>query len=119
MTGLLPGCGSHVLRALGSEISLAQFPRTEKVLSLVPGQPDALRYLAETFSASEQWDSLVALYEDQLRAGGVTSRRRARGARSDRHGSLAHARGQSGGGATFRACSSRQPDPRRNAELLA
>jgi golgin subfamily B member 1 len=41
------------------------------VLDLVPGQPDALTYLAEAYSTGEQWDHLVALYEDQLRGGGV------------------------------------------------
>ena len=45
----------------------------QQVLDLVPGQPDALSYLAEAYSASEQWDHLVALYEDQLRGGGVKS----------------------------------------------
>jgi tetratricopeptide (TPR) repeat protein len=43
----------------------------QQVLDLVPGQPDALSYLAEAYSASEQWDHLVSLYEDQLRGGGV------------------------------------------------
>lgn len=42
-----------------------------QVLDLNPGQPDALRFLAEAYSAGEQWDELVALYEDQLRGGGV------------------------------------------------
>ena len=41
------------------------------VLDLVPGQADALTYLAEAYSSAEQWDHLVALYEDQLRGGGV------------------------------------------------
>lgn len=43
----------------------------EQVLDLVPGQPDALAYLAETYSAAEDWDHLVALYEDQLRGGNI------------------------------------------------
>jgi tetratricopeptide (TPR) repeat protein len=43
----------------------------EKVLALAPGQPDALSYLAEAYSAGEQWDKLVALYEDQLRGGAL------------------------------------------------
>jgi tetratricopeptide (TPR) repeat protein len=43
----------------------------QQVLDLVPGQSDALIYLAEAYSADEQWDHLVALYEDQLRGGGV------------------------------------------------
>lgn len=41
------------------------------VLDMVPGQPEALSFLAETYSASELWDDLIALYEDQLRGGGV------------------------------------------------
>lgn len=41
------------------------------VLDLQPGQPEALSHLAEFFSASESWDELVALYEDQLKGGGV------------------------------------------------
>ncbi len=42
-----------------------------QVLDLQPGQADALSYLAEMFSKNEQWDELVALYEDQLKGGGV------------------------------------------------
>jgi tetratricopeptide (TPR) repeat protein len=42
-----------------------------QVLDLQPGQADALSYLAELFSKGEQWDELVALYEDQLKGGGV------------------------------------------------
>src|SRR5262249_47202054 len=38
----------------------------EKVLAIQPGQPDALSHLAEAYGASESWDKLVALYEDQL-----------------------------------------------------
>jgi tetratricopeptide (TPR) repeat protein len=41
------------------------------VLDLVPGQPEALSFLAEDFSANAQWDELVGLYEDQLKGGGV------------------------------------------------
>lgn len=43
----------------------------EQVLDLAPGQPDALSYLAEAYTETEQWDHLVALYEDQLKGGGV------------------------------------------------
>ncbi len=43
----------------------------EQVLDLAPGQPDALNYLAEAYTESEQWDHLVALYEDQLKGGAV------------------------------------------------
>jgi len=41
------------------------------VLDLQPGQSEALSYLAEQFSTNEQWDELVALYDDQLKGGGV------------------------------------------------
>jgi tetratricopeptide (TPR) repeat protein len=41
----------------------------EQVLDLAPGQPDALTYLAEAYTSTAQdWDHLVALYEDQLKA---------------------------------------------------
>ncbi|MGK4007849.1 tetratricopeptide repeat protein [Sorangium sp. So ce1036] len=43
----------------------------EEVLDLSPGQPEALSYLAEAYSAAADWDRLVALYEDQLRGGGA------------------------------------------------
>jgi tetratricopeptide (TPR) repeat protein len=43
----------------------------QTVLDLAPGQEHALAYLVEAYSASEEWDHLVALYEDQLRGGGV------------------------------------------------
>jgi tetratricopeptide (TPR) repeat protein len=39
----------------------------EQTLDLSPGQPDALAALAEAYGATEQWDHLVTLYEDQLR----------------------------------------------------
>ncbi|NUP12755.1 MAG: hypothetical protein HOW73_42485 [Polyangiaceae bacterium] len=41
----------------------------EQVLDLSPGQPDALSYLAEAYTETQAWDHLVALYEDQLKAG--------------------------------------------------
>ncbi len=41
----------------------------ERVLDLSPGQTDALSYLAEAYTVAEQWDHLVALYEDQLKSG--------------------------------------------------
>ncbi|MFO0554950.1 MAG: tetratricopeptide repeat protein [Polyangiaceae bacterium] len=41
----------------------------EQVLDLSPGQPDALSFLVEAYTANEQWDHLVALYEDQLKGG--------------------------------------------------
>lgn len=43
----------------------------QAVLDLAPGQQDALAYLAEAYSNAGDWDHLVALYEDQLRGGGV------------------------------------------------
>jgi golgin subfamily B member 1 len=39
----------------------------EQVLAISPGQSDALSFLAQSYSAGEQWDKLIALYEDQLR----------------------------------------------------
>lgn len=41
----------------------------EQVLDLAPGQADSLSFLAEAYTETEQWDHLVALYEDQLKAG--------------------------------------------------
>lgn len=43
----------------------------QQVLDMQPGQADAFSFLAESYSATEQWDHLVALYEDQLKGGGV------------------------------------------------
>ncbi|MCA9575340.1 MAG: hypothetical protein H6726_15810 [Sandaracinaceae bacterium] len=40
----------------------------ERVLDFTPGQPDALTFLVEYFTEKEQWDHLVALYEDSLRS---------------------------------------------------
>ena len=48
----------------------------EQVLAIVPGQPDALRFLARAYSAAEEWDLLAALYEDQLRGGAVAAQGR-------------------------------------------
>lgn len=41
----------------------------EQILALSPGQPDALSFLAEAYNETEQWDQLVALYEEQLKGG--------------------------------------------------
>ncbi len=41
----------------------------EQVLDLSPGQPDALSFLSEAYTEREDWDHLVALYEDQLKGG--------------------------------------------------
>jgi tetratricopeptide (TPR) repeat protein len=43
----------------------------ERVLDMAPGHPEAMSHLAKFFSEKEQWDHLVALYEDQLKSGGV------------------------------------------------
>ncbi len=43
----------------------------ERALDVAPGHPEAMAYLTDFFSAREEWDYLVALYEDQLRSGGV------------------------------------------------
>jgi tetratricopeptide (TPR) repeat protein len=43
----------------------------ERVLDLWPGNSEAMSFLSEHFSKTEQWDHLVALYEDQLRGGGA------------------------------------------------
>jgi tetratricopeptide (TPR) repeat protein len=43
----------------------------ERVLDLWPGNAEAMSFLSEHFSKTEQWDHLVALYEDQLRGGGA------------------------------------------------
>lgn len=43
----------------------------QMVLDMHPGEHQAMSFLAEAFSAGEQWDSLAALYEDQLKGGGV------------------------------------------------
>lgn len=45
----------------------------ERALDLSPGYPEAMNYLSDFFSRNEQWDHLVALYEDQLRSGGFKS----------------------------------------------
>ncbi|HEX9296756.1 MAG TPA: hypothetical protein VF881_13015, partial [Polyangiaceae bacterium] len=43
----------------------------ERVLDLWPGNSEAMSFLSEHFSKTEQWEHLVALYEDQLRGGGA------------------------------------------------
>jgi len=44
-----------------------------RVLDVWPGNAEAMSFLSEHFSKTEQWDHLVALYEDQLRGGGAKS----------------------------------------------
>jgi len=39
-----------------------------RALDLVPGHEEALRFLVEHFTEREEWDHLVALYEDALRS---------------------------------------------------
>ena len=43
----------------------------ERALDLVPGYPEAMNFLSDYFGRTEQWDHLVALYEDHLRSGAV------------------------------------------------
>lgn len=43
----------------------------ERVLDVAPGHAEAMASLTDFFSARDEWDYLVALYEDQLRSGGV------------------------------------------------
>lgn len=58
-----------VVRKLGVEArGVAAY---ERALDLVPGYPEAMNFLSDFFSRTEQWDHLVALYEDQLRSGAV------------------------------------------------
>ncbi|PIE06041.1 MAG: hypothetical protein CSA75_01615, partial [Sorangium cellulosum] len=45
----------------------------ERALDLSPGCPEAMNFLADYFGRSEQYDHLVALYEDQLKSGGFES----------------------------------------------
>lgn len=62
-------CGRTLAKRIGdAERATAVY---QQVLDLVPGQPEAMSYLAEAYSAAGDWDHLVALYEDQLRGGGV------------------------------------------------
>ncbi len=58
-----------VVRKLGMEgRGVAAY---ERALDLVPGYPEAMNFLSDYFGRTEQWDHLVALYEDQLRSGTV------------------------------------------------
>jgi len=43
----------------------------ERVLDLSPGQPEATRQLVDHFTEKQDWDHLVALYDEQLAGGGV------------------------------------------------
>ena len=60
-----------VVRKLGAEArGVAAY---ERALDLVPGYPEAMNFLSDYFSREEQWDHLVALYEDHLRSGAFKS----------------------------------------------
>ena len=64
-------CGRTLAQRLGDQqraIAVLQ-----QVLELAPGQAEAMSFLAEAYSAAGDWDRLVALYEDQLRGGGIKS----------------------------------------------
>lgn len=39
----------------------------ERVLEFLPGNPEAMAFLVERFTEQEQWDRLVAIYEDALK----------------------------------------------------
>ena len=57
-----------VVRKLGNERrGVAAY---ERALDLYPAYPESMNFLSDFFSRNEQWDHLVALYEDQLRSGG-------------------------------------------------
>lgn len=53
--------------AKSKEIDLAAICY-ERVQDFVPGHDEALKFLVEYFTEREQWDHLVALYEDALRS---------------------------------------------------
>ncbi|MCU0691106.1 MAG: tetratricopeptide repeat protein, partial [Polyangiaceae bacterium] len=56
-----------VVRRLGNEPrGVAAY---ERALDLAPGYPEAMNFLSDYFSQNDQWDHLIALYEDQLRSG--------------------------------------------------
>ena len=46
----------------------------ESVIDLVPGHHEATSFLADHFTAQEQWEHLVALYEGQLSTGALRSK---------------------------------------------
>jgi tetratricopeptide (TPR) repeat protein len=43
----------------------------ERIIDLVPGHPEATRFLADHFTSHQMWEHLVALYEEQLSAGAL------------------------------------------------
>ncbi|WP_053234138.1 tetratricopeptide repeat protein [Sandaracinus amylolyticus] len=56
-------------RVLGRRLESAERAAAcyERILDFVPGHPEAMRFLVEFFTQREQWDHLVALYDDALR----------------------------------------------------
>ncbi len=46
----------------------------ETVLDFIPGHPEATSFLADHFTATEQWEHLVALYEGQLSSGAMRAK---------------------------------------------
>lgn len=61
--------GRTCARKLGDQARAVE--AYQMVLDMQPGEQQAMSFLAEAFSAAEQWDQLAALYEDQLKGGGV------------------------------------------------
>lgn len=65
--GALVRLARVLVRKLGNEgRGVAAY---ERALDLVPGYPEAINFLADSFGRNERWDHLVGLYEDQLRGG--------------------------------------------------
>jgi tetratricopeptide (TPR) repeat protein len=46
----------------------------ERVIDLAPGQPQATGFLVDHFTSHKMWEHLVALYEEQLAAGGLRTK---------------------------------------------
>ena len=55
-------------------------PPYETVLDFVPGHPEATTFLADHFTAGEQWEPLVALYEGQIASGALRGKEEELGA---------------------------------------
>ncbi|GAC1394681.1 MAG: hypothetical protein NVSMB47_04000 [Polyangiales bacterium] len=64
--------GAYVRLARVSARQLKSEPRAaaayEKVVDLHPGHEEAMSFLVDWFSKNEQWESVIAAYEDALRA---------------------------------------------------
>jgi tetratricopeptide (TPR) repeat protein len=52
----------------------------ERVIDLAPGQPQATGFLVDHFTSHKMWEHLVALYEEQLAAGGLRTKDEVSGA---------------------------------------